>query len=84
MPTKKPKVNKAGYCIRYWYDGVYLVSDMIKGINYVTAHPQLFYKRKLDISITPHVRIEPDLSALVVAAMLMMDDQYIDSVMNIH
>lgn len=74
MSDKKLKTNKAGYKIYKWYDDVYYVADVWKGIEYVTKYPQLFYKRKPEISITPHVRKEPDLDALVVAVMLMLDD----------
>lgn len=74
MPSKKPKINKAGYYIRHWYDDVYLVSDMIKGIDYVTTKPQLFYKRKPEVTIKPVLRKEPDLDALVALVMHMVFD----------
>ncbi len=74
MPSKKPKANKAGYYIYKWYEDVYYIADVWKGIEYVTKQPQLFYTRKADISISPVLRKEPDLDALVVAVMLMLDD----------
>lgn len=72
--TKKLKANKAGYYIYKWYDDVYYIADVWNGIEYVTKQPQIFYRRSPEISITPHVRKEPDLDALVVAIMLMVDD----------
>lgn len=74
MPSKKLKANKAGYYIYKWFDDVYYVADVWKGIEYVTKQPQIFYKRKQEVTITPHLRKEPDLDALVVAVMLMLDD----------
>lgn len=75
MPKKHQKINKAGYYIRHWFDDVYLVSDMVKGIDYVTAQPEIFYNRPKQITIKPVLRKEPDLNALVVAIMHILDEE---------
>lgn len=74
MTSKKLKANNAGYYIYNWFDDVYYVADVWKGIEYVTRQPRLFYTRKAEVTINPVLRKEPDLDALVVAIMHMLDE----------